>query len=380
MYPRSSRETMTNYKSVTADRKSRGFTLVELLVVITIIAILIALLLPAVQAAREAARQVQCKNNLKQLALGCLAHESALKYFPTGGWGYAWTGDADRGYDWRQPAAWAYTILPYIEQQGLHDMGAGLRTIQKNDSHLQRLATPLSAWYCPTRRRALAYTWDGTALGTTIMNAGRPPFVGRTDYAANGGSAIYRDPTTGAESIVSNGGATPTWDGGGAGPISATSVQATPGGPMTDVARTTFNNAAQYANGIVWVGSMCKVADIKDGLSNTYLLGEKWMNPDFYLNGGDLGDNEAALIGFNEDIVRWTGIKALGTVNSAATTAAEPDTPGLGLRLVFGSAHANGFQMAFCDGSVAMINYSMELRIHRYLGSRADGQVVDMKF
>jgi prepilin-type N-terminal cleavage/methylation domain-containing protein/prepilin-type processing-associated H-X9-DG protein len=62
-----------------------GFTLVELLVVITIIGMLVALLLPAVQAVRENARQTQCTNNLKQVSLGTVEHETSRGQFP----GYA---------------------------------------------------------------------------------------------------------------------------------------------------------------------------------------------------------------------------------------------------------------------------------------------------
>src|SRR3974377_190559 len=102
-------------------RFRRGFTLVELLVVIAIIGILIGLLLPAINAAREAGRRMQCSNHLKQMGLAWQNHATSSGWFPTGGWGWTWVGNPNRGFGKAQPGGWTYNVLPWMEFRDLHD-------------------------------------------------------------------------------------------------------------------------------------------------------------------------------------------------------------------------------------------------------------------
>ena len=155
----------------------RGFTLVELLVVIAIIGVLVALLLPAVQAARESARRVQCTNNLKQLGLAALNHESAFGEYPTlgdCGWSiwFSQFGADQKGYP-HENWGWGYQLLPHLEQQALYD----LRSEFGMDLMTDIGGTPVSAYHCPSRGGSGA-----GSVSTVTDSTGTTRF--EMDYAA----------------------------------------------------------------------------------------------------------------------------------------------------------------------------------------------------
>ncbi len=309
-------------------RLKRGFTLIELLVVIAIIGILIGLLLPAVQAAREAARLAQCANHLKQLGLACIQHHETHGPYPSGGWGYTWVGLPDGGFGPDQPGGWMYNILPFLEQETLHDMGMGGSPAEIRIGSARRVSTPLVFLYCPTRRRAILY--PAVASHTRQPQQTNPvTHVTRNDYAANGGT-----------------------------------VKATTGGPSSMEAAKSFNwPSTANCNGIFQVRGGVTIEQVSDGTSNTYMLGEKYLGPDHYFSGKDGGDNESAFCGHAHDIIRW----------GRPDWVPIQDRPGLSNSSRFGSAHGAGCQFVFCDGSVHLISYRIDGFTHERLSRRNDG-------
>ena len=125
-------------------------------------------------------------------------------------------------------------------------------------------------------------------------------------------------------------------------------------------------------SGVNFLGAEISIAQITDGTSKVYMVGEKYVNPDQYESDGqaDGGDNHSCYQGFDWDINRW------------ATDAwpATQDRPGLDAYQRFGGPHAGVWQAVFCDGSVHVLPFEMENTIHKRLANRFDGEAIDQVY
>lgn len=309
-------------------RSRKAFTLVELLVVVSLVAMFLSLMLPAVQAAREAARMNTCANNLRQIGFALLNHESALKRFPSGGWGFQWYGDPDRGSDLPQPGGWSFSVLPYLERRDLQTYGGAQTGQAKLQAIAQMNQTPLSLFYCPSRRALGTYAFDPQ---WPPRNAAAMSAVGKLDYAINGGDYQFQS---------------------GGGPDSYTQGD-DPNYQWPDTSKGT---------GVCYFHTAVTLSEIYDGTSLTYLLGEKSVAP----GSLDLGDDQGQFVGYDLDNTRWT--------RSGWLPVADGVQPN---HNCFGSAHPTGCQFVFCDGSVHLIGYGINAEVHRRLGNRKDGMIIE---
>ena len=363
---------------VASKLRRSAFTLVELLVVIAIIGVLVALLLPAVQAAREAARRNQCKNNLKQVGLSVLNYESAVKHFPGGGSKFNpklenyIVGGKPVGPE-KMGLGWQYQILPYLEQGPLF----GLNTM----AQLQASVVP--GYFCPSRRAP-------TTVTDVVDSAYR---VTLTDYAA----AVpcgYTDATQATKRWPINSGkpGAPTtaqdnrnlrrtylWGG-----TALTDIAAVPDNKvyMGVIVRASYNVASSNRTGTTFSRAMdvpdpCKMEQISDGTSNTFLAGDKFVRPDLYEGNSD-SDDRGWADGWDADTMRSTGFPPLQDTLSGTTGVYEPLFGVMADVVNFGSAHAAGFNAVFTDGSVHTIPYEIDILLFDRLGDRQDGEVVDL--
>lgn len=358
-----------------------GFTLVELLVVISIIGILVGLLLPAVQAAREAARRMGCTNNLRQVGLAAINFETVNKRFPPG---ILFPGPQNTPFPGAYPRnpetfeADSHSgighlthLLPFLELQPLwsifqananlnpdtngvgarpNSMPASNNRYWKNNPALYQAAqNQIPIFLCPSDTASevsigvnpytLSYADGRTALPAVSVMLDATPganqlLLGKTNYLGNSG----RSAVTGSIALDP-----PMPDGAGLGNQGIT---------------------CDDLRGVFFVRSKTTIADIKDGSSNTFFFGEVT---------GSFTDAVALRSRYSAHL--WIS----GSGQFTRYMIADPSGPSWrktvasGTASKFHSMHRSGLHMSFVDNSVRFLSYSIEPQLWYTLGGIREG-------
>jgi prepilin-type N-terminal cleavage/methylation domain-containing protein/prepilin-type processing-associated H-X9-DG protein len=309
--------------------RRRGFTLVELLVVIAIIGILVALLLPAIQAAREAARRSECTNNLKQMGIAVQMHHDTRKVLPKG-----------RSTLTPMGVSWAFELLPYMEQQAMHDAYVDTLPVFHVDNSFA-MRVPVGVYFCPSRRSPAAdRDFDNDDDAQTQEFKG---VAAGGDYAANAG---------------------------------------------LDIEYGRQNEQGEPPNvegGAMYSFSQVRLGQITDGTSSSLAIGERYIPPLEELEDVDpdrqhyhQGDTALFSSDHPNTILAGTECGLAGGLtdpNDNSCTISLPSDDG-NPDEKFGSDHPGTVQFVFLDGHVQGINRDIDLVTLQRLSTVADGEVI----
>ncbi len=344
-----------------ASRRRSGFTLIELLVVIAIIGVLVALLLPAIQAAREAARRAQCTNNLKQVGLAMLEHESARKCFP---YSRYWSGIAgDKTNDMSAQTR----ILPYVEETVLSSYftAANIATVNEDttmpDGVTPIMSVRISTYVCPSEANDMVKITAATGIANGYL----------TNYGVNQGiwmifDASGKTPPVGAFSPNVQLKTRQFTDG-----LSKTLMAAEVKGWTAGFSGGTATaNLPADASAVASFGGTTKAtAALKTHTSHT-----EW------------ADGKCAQTGFTTAFTpnyNMTMTYSDGTTGPAdyvfqaeGSVAANSGNPYTYAAVTARSYHPGGVNVTLMDGSVRMINDDVSPPLWQALSTRAGGEVV----
>jgi prepilin-type N-terminal cleavage/methylation domain-containing protein len=106
-----------------------GFTMRELLVVVTLICLLLAIIVPAVRISREASRRAYCNSNLKNIGLALQNYHDTYRRFPMGVWHAGLAPGGDPPIEAALGPSWWYTFVPFMESGRLHDRMAATQRV-----------------------------------------------------------------------------------------------------------------------------------------------------------------------------------------------------------------------------------------------------------